>query len=54
MPNLISQESPSRTLGFVTVPLRQTTSGSNKGSVGKIHVSSHIPNSLAGKFKIIR
>ncbi|CAL8122410.1 unnamed protein product [Orchesella dallaii] len=27
MPNLVSQESPSRTLGYVTVPLRQTNSG---------------------------
>ncbi len=53
MPNLISQESPSRTLGFVTVPLRQTTSGSNKGSVGKMHLPSQIPNNLAGKYRII-
>lgn len=36
MPNLVSQESPSRTLGFVTVPLRQT--GASGGGSSKFQL----------------
>ncbi|ODN00800.1 putative zinc finger protein [Orchesella cincta] len=45
MPNLVSQESPSRTLGYVTVPLRQTNSGL---PTPKLHPA---PSATAGSSK---